>query len=91
MHTIKIHPGLVLQDELDERSISQTRLAHHLRILPKTINEICRGKRGISTEMAVMLSKALGSSPEFWLNLQKNWELGRVEAKRLSGIVPIAA
>jgi addiction module HigA family antidote len=91
MHVSIIHPGLVLQDELDERSISQTQLAHHLGILPKTINEICRGKRGISTEMAAMLSRALGSSPEFWLNLQRNWELGRVDAKRLASIAPIAA
>ena len=91
MHVSIVHPGLVLQDELDERSISQTQLAHHLGILPKTINEICRGKRGISPEMAAMLSKALGSSPEFWLNLQRNWELGRVDAKRLASIAPIAA
>jgi antitoxin HigA-1 len=46
-HLTPIHPGLVLQDELDELEISQTRLAQHIGVLPKTINEICRGKRAV--------------------------------------------
>jgi addiction module HigA family antidote len=90
-HTIKVHPGLVLKDELEERGISQTQLASHLGVLPKTVNEICRGKRGISAEMAVQLSRALGASPAFWLNLQKNWELSRVDIKRYERITKLAA
>ena len=77
-HTTPIHPGLVLQDELDEIGLSQAELARHIGVLPKTVNEICRGKRGISVEMAWKLSRALGASPHFWLNLQKNWELSSV-------------
>ncbi len=90
-HTIKVHPGLVLKDELEERGLTQTQLARHIGVLPKTINEICRGKRGISAEMAVQLSLALGASPGFWLNLQKNWELSQVDEKRFQGIRNIAA
>lgn len=90
-HTIAVHPGKVLADELAERSISQSSLAKHIRVLSKTINEICRGKRGISAEMAVMLSRSLGASPQFWLNLQKNWELSQVKPTRLKGIKPIVA
>jgi addiction module HigA family antidote len=89
--TIKVHPGLVLRDELSERGITQTQLAGHIKVLPKTINEICRGKRGISAEMAVQLSRALGASPGFWLNLQKNWELSQVNTGRFERIVKIAA
>jgi addiction module HigA family antidote len=59
--------------------------------LSKTVNEICRGKRGISAEMAVKLSLALGASPQFWLNLQKNWELSQVDRKAIRRIKPIAA
>ena len=55
-----IHPGLVLKDELEELGISQSGLAGHIGVLPKTINEIVRGKRGISAEMAWKLSKSLG-------------------------------
>jgi antitoxin HigA-1 len=73
-HITPVHPGEVLQDELEEIGLMQTTLAKHIGVLPKTVNEICRGKRGISAEMAMKLSKALGGSPQFWLN-QNNWEL----------------
>ena len=90
-HTIDVHPGLVLKDELEERGITQSALARHLNVLPRTINEICRGKRGLSAEMAVKLSMALGASPQFWLNLQKNWELSQVARRPLRRIKPLAA
>jgi len=90
-HTSNVHPGLVLEDELEECGITQTQLANHIGVLPKTINEICRGKRGISAEMAVQLSRALGASPAFWLNLQKNWELSQVDKRRFQRITKIAA
>ncbi len=78
-YTTPIHPGLVLQDELEEIEISQSTLARHIGVLPKTINEICNGKRGISAPMAWKLSKAIGASPLFWMNLQTNWELSQVD------------
>jgi addiction module HigA family antidote len=90
-HTISIHPGRVLQDELDERNLSQSVLARHIGVLPRTINEICGGKRGISAEMAVKLAMALGASAAFWLNLQKNWELSRATRRRIRRIKPLAA
>ena len=90
-HTIKVHPGHVLKDELEEQGITQADLARHIGVLPKTINEICRGKRGLSAEMAVQLSRALGASPAFWLNLQKLWELSQVDENRFRRISKIAA
>ncbi len=85
-HITPIHPGLVLQDELEEIGMSQSALAEHIGVLPKTINEICRGKRGISVEMAWKLSRALGASPTFWLNLQNNWELSMFDPTKVSTI-----
>lgn len=90
-HSISVHPGDVLLDELSERGISQSSLATHIGVLSKTINEICRRKRGLSAEMAVKLSMALGASPQFWLNLQMNWELSQVSPQRVRKIKPIAA
>ncbi len=90
-HTTPIHPGKVLRDELEEIGISQSQLAAHIGVLPKTINEICNGKRGISTEMAWKLSKAIGASPLFWMNLQNNWELSRIDETAFSGLERIAA
>ncbi len=91
LHLPSIHPGLVLQDELEERGVSQSDLAEHINVLPKTINEICRGKRGISAEMAWKLSRALGASPQFWMNLQTNWELSQVATDNFESLPRLAA
>ena len=91
IHFTPVYPGEVLQDELEEIGLTQTALAKHIGVLPKTINEICRGKRGISAEMAMKLSKALGGSPQFWLNLQNNWELSRLNYNNFKNISSIAA
>lgn len=90
-NTTPVHPGEVLMDELEEIGLNQSALARHIEVLPKTINEICRGRRGISAEMSVKLSKALGGSPQFWLNLQNNWELSRLNYSNLKNIDPVAA
>lgn len=90
-YMIAIHPGQVLQDELDERSISQTALAKHIRVLPKTVNEICRGKRGITADMALRLSAALGASPQFWMNLQSNWEISQLKQPSIRPLKKVAA
>lgn len=91
IHFTPVHPGEVLQDEIEEIGLTQTALANHIGVLPKTVNEICRGKRGISAEMAMKLSKALGGSPQFWLNLQNNWELSRMDETDFEDIELIAA
>jgi addiction module HigA family antidote len=91
IHFTPVHPGEVLRDELEEIGLTQTALAKHIGVLPKTVNEICRGKRGISAEMALKLSKALGGSPQFWLNLQNNWELSQLDESVFERIEPIAA
>ncbi|OGP79392.1 MAG: addiction module antidote protein, HigA family [Deltaproteobacteria bacterium RBG_16_49_23] len=91
IHYTPVHPGEVLQDELEEVGLTQSALAEHIGVLPKTINEICRGKRGISAEMAMKLSKALGGSPQFWLNLQNSWEISQLNKSSFEAIKPIAA
>lgn len=86
-----VHPGEVLRDEIEEIGLTQSALAKHIGVLPKTINEICRCKRGISAEMAMKLSRALGGSPQFWLNLQNNWEISQLNETVFENIHPIAA
>jgi len=90
-YTTPIHPGMILQDELEEIGVSQSALAAHIGVLPKTINEICNGKRGISAPIAWKLSKAIGASPQFWMNLQNNWELSQVDKDAFSYVAKIAA
>jgi addiction module HigA family antidote len=91
IHYTPVHPGEVLRDELDEVGLTQSALAKHIGVLPKTINEICRGKRGISAEMAMKLSKALGGGPRFWLNLQTNWEISQIDEMAYEDIKHVAA
>lgn len=91
IHYTPIHPGEVLRDELDEIGLNQSALAKHIGVLPKTINEICRAKRGISAEMAMKLSKALGGSPQFWLTLQNNWEISQIDETAYQDIRHVVA
>src|SRR5213592_3471465 len=64
-----------LRQLLAEHNLSQTRLARHIGVQVGVINQICSDKRGISAGVAVKLAAALGTSPEFWLNLQTAYEL----------------
>ena len=71
-----IHPGEILDEEfLKPMGISQNRLAMELRVPARRINEIVLGRRGISADTAVRLSKYFGNSAEFWMRLQEDYEL----------------
>ena len=76
------HPGYFLRKLLAEHAISQTKLARHVGVQIGVINQICNEKRGISAAMAMKLSGALRTSPQFWLNLQTAYDLQRTDLKR---------
>ena len=66
-----IHPGEVLPSEfLEPHGLSQYRLAKDIRVPPRRVNEIVLGKRGITADTALRLSRYFGPSDRFWLNLQ---------------------
>lgn len=69
------HPGEFIRDELEARGWAQRDLAYILGVKDQAINPIMSGKRGISPDMAQSLSKAFGISAEYFLNLQKAYEL----------------
>jgi addiction module HigA family antidote len=81
----------IVKNLSESLGLTQSALAKHIGVLPKTINEICRRKRGISAEMAMKLSKALGGSPQFWLNLQNNWEISQLDESVFEGIEHVPA
>lgn len=79
-----IHPGEILLEELLETmGISQYRIAKDIGVPPRRINEIVHGKRGISPDTALRLSRYFGMSERFWMNLQARYEL-EVEKDRLA-------
>jgi addiction module HigA family antidote len=80
---IPTHPGEVLLEEfLHPLGLTQVALAGHIGVPVQRINEIVRGKRGITPETAWLFSESFGTTPEFWLNLQTNYELVRHRPKR---------
>lgn len=69
-------PGEILLEEfLEPLGISQYRLAQAMHVGQTAVGQIIAGRRAISTAMAFRLAKALGTTPEFWLNLQHDYEL----------------
>jgi addiction module HigA family antidote len=71
-----VHPGEVLLEEfLKPWGVSQNRLAQHMGITTSRLNDIVRGRRGISGDSALRLARATNTTPEFWLNLQALYDL----------------
>ncbi|MES9902079.1 MAG: HigA family addiction module antitoxin [Sedimenticola sp.] len=70
------HPGEFIQATyMEPFDISCRNLAKHLDVAASTLNRVIKGKSGISPEMALRLSKAVGRSPESWLTMQDNYDL----------------
>ncbi len=78
-----IHPGEILLEEfLEPMGITQYRLAKDISVPARRINEIVHGKRGISADTALRLSRYFGTTERFWMNLQTRYDL-EVEKDRL--------
>ena len=92
-HRIPTHPGEVLAEEfLKPLGLSQVALAAHLGIPVQRVNEIVRGKRGVSPDTAWKLAQAFETSPEFWIQLQTNHDLARNRPQgRVASLLPRAS
>lgn len=90
-----IHPGEILnEDFLGPLGVSQYRLAQAVGVPPRRINEIVHGKRAISADTALRLARFFGTTAEFWINLQTQYDLRRAEKaikKVVEKIEPLAA
>ncbi|MCE2487950.1 MAG: HigA family addiction module antidote protein [Desulfurellaceae bacterium] len=83
-----IHPGEHLAEILDELGIS----AQAIHTSPRRINEIVHGRRSITADTALRIGQALGMTPEFWMNLQKLYDLDRARAStKVDDIEPLVA
>jgi antitoxin HigA-1 len=74
-----VHPGEILADELEELSISATALSRALDGPTNRVTQIINGQLAITAETALRLGQWFGASPDFWLNLQKQYELRLAE------------
>ena len=84
-------PGEILKEEfLEPMGISQYRLAKAIGKPESAVSEIVRGRRSITVEMAWLLSRALGTTPDFWLNLESTYQLKTFDSPRLPGVALLA-
>ena len=90
-----VHPGEVLLEEfLKPIGLSQNRLALDISVPPRRINEIVLGKRSITADTALRLARYFGNSPQFWLGLQRDYDLDVAAeslGKRLEREVQVSA
>ena len=90
-----IHPGEVLLEEfLKPMDLSQNAIARAIGVPPRRINEIVLGKRGITADTALRLAKVFGTSVQFWMGLQDEYELREARSAikdQLEQMMPIAA
>ena len=82
-----IHPDEILREEfLAPLAISQYRLAKDVSVPPRRVNEIVRGKRAITADTALRLARYFGTSADFWMNVQKDYDLILARRKSLKVI-----
>lgn len=79
MGKLLIHPGEHLADELKALGMSANELAKELGVPTNRLTQIIRGKRGITGDTALRLGRWVGTGPDIWINLQKNYELHLAE------------
>jgi addiction module HigA family antidote len=70
-----IHPGEILADELEELQLTSAELARTIRVPANRISQIIAGKRNVTADTALRLGRYFGTSADFWMNLQKTFEL----------------
>lgn len=87
------HPGEMLREDfLPDYGLTVTALAEAVGVSRQSINELLRGRRAISPEMALRLSRLFGNSPEFWLNAQRAvdlWDAAQAIRGEMARIKPL--
>lgn len=90
---VPTHPGeMLLQEFLQPVGLTQRDLATSIHVPFQRVNEIVRGKRGVTPSTALRLARFLGTSPDFWMNLQLRWDLfyaQQDEAEQIDSIRPL--
>lgn len=87
-----IHPGEFLRETLEELGISQARFARAIGVSPMRISHVAKGARPVTAELALLFGRALGQSPQYWLNLQAAYDLKTAEqsiGKQLSAVAEL--
>ena len=82
-----VHPGRIVRGTIDDLGLTVTDAAHVLNVSRPALSSLLNGRSGLSGEMAVRLSKTVGSTPGFWMRLQLNYDLAQIEERADSIVV----
>lgn len=74
-----VHPGKILQEELEEMNISPTELARQISVPANRLSQLINAKRSVTGDTALRLGHWFGNDPKFWLNLQNQFDLAAAE------------
>jgi len=77
---VAIHPGEFLRETLDELGLTQVAFADALGVSPMRVSHLLKGDRPVTAELALRLGRALGQTPQYWLNLQNTYDLKIAQA-----------
>jgi addiction module HigA family antidote len=89
---LPIHPGEFLAEILSELGVSQAQFARAIGVSPMRVSHVIHGTRPVTAELALLFGRALGQSPQYWLNLQAAYDLKGAEAaigKQLQAIAQL--
>jgi len=86
-----IHPGEYLRELLEELELSQSAFARNVGVSTIRISHIVNGKRPVTAEMALLFGKAFGQTPQYWLNLQTDYDLKTAEKALRTKLVYVRA
>jgi addiction module HigA family antidote len=84
-----IHPGEFLRETLDELGLTQAAFADAIGISPMRVSHVLRGDRPITAELALRLGRALGQTPQYWLNLQTTYDLKLAQAELKDSLLEV--
>jgi len=87
-----VHPGEYLREIIGELGLSQARLARAIGVSPMRIPHVVNGSRPVTAELALLLGRAFGQTPQYWLNLQADFDLKLAEREldeRLKAVVEL--
>lgn len=90
----EVHPGVTLRDELQARGLSTSAAALKMRVAPQRLHDIVRGERAITPDTALRLARFFGTSAEFWMTMQTNFDLATARRElgaRIEAEVEVAA
>ncbi len=88
-----VHPGEFLREALEELALSQAGFAEAIGVSPMRVSHVIKGARPVTAELALLFGRAFGQTPQYWLNLQADYDLKAAEkalVKRLRHVIALA-